>query len=182
MHVQNAYKQRAKPKTVGCQPAGCETVSLPSHRFVHNKLAFMAHVVIINGPNLNLVGTREPEIYGTVSLAKYFQELAAQFPDVRLETLQSNHEGQLIDWVQQHGFSATGIILNGGALTHTSLALADALASITSPVIEVHISNIHAREAFRQHSYTAANARGVITGLGLNGYRLALMHLLEMQK
>ncbi|WP_345231251.1 type II 3-dehydroquinate dehydratase [Olivibacter ginsenosidimutans] len=135
-------------------------------------------LLIINGPNLNLLGIREPSIYGDQGFDRYFNELVAQFPTVELTYFQSNHEGELIDKLHEMGFTYDGIILNAGAYTHTSLALADAIASITTPVIEVHISNVHAREAFRHHSYLAKNCKGVIAGLGLDSYRLAVLHLL----
>ncbi|MEM6726506.1 MAG: type II 3-dehydroquinate dehydratase [Bacteroidota bacterium] len=133
---------------------------------------------IINGPNLNLLGKRQPEIYGHQSFEGYFEKLKAQFPGVELHYFQSNHEGSIIDQLHAIGFSADGIVLNGGAYTHTSLAIADAVSAIETPVIEVHISNIHAREEFRRHSYPALYAKGMITGLGLDGYRLAIEHLI----
>jgi 3-dehydroquinate dehydratase-2 len=132
------------------------------------------HLVIINGPNLNLLGKREPEIYGAISFDAYFEGLKNLFPDIRLSYFQSNHEGALIDHLHEVGFSADGIILNAGAYTHTSIALADAVSAIPAPVIEVHISNVHAREPFRHHSYLAAVCKGSIVGLGLEGYRLAV--------
>jgi 3-dehydroquinate dehydratase-2 len=132
------------------------------------------HLVIINGPNLNLLGKREPEIYGSTSFDRYFEDLKKRYPGIRLSYFQSNHEGALIDHLHEVGFSADGIILNAGAYTHTSIALADAVSAIPAPVIEVHISNVHAREAFRQHSYLAAVCKGSIVGLGLDGYRLGV--------
>jgi 3-dehydroquinate dehydratase II len=134
----------------------------------------MRRILIINGPNLNLLGKREPEIYGKQGFEDYFIRLQAEFPSMDLEYFQSNHEGLLLDKIQEAGSSVDGIVLNAGALTHTSIALADALAAIAAPVVEVHISNIYAREPFRQHSFSAAQCIGVITGLGLEGYRLAL--------
>lgn len=132
--------------------------------------------MIINGPNLNLLGRREPEIYGNQSFEDYFGKLKAQFPEFKLSYFQSNHEGAIIDQIHEIGFDFDGIILNGGAFTHTSIAIADAIAAVETPVVEVHISNIHARESFRKHSYTAQHAIGIISGLGLDGYRLAVEH------
>lgn len=132
------------------------------------------HFVIINGPNLNLLGRREPHIYGHLTFGEYLQTLRAQFPEDEITYFQSNHEGALIDCLHEHGFSADGIVLNAGAYTHTSIALADAVAGITSPVIEVHISNVHARETFRHHSYLSGKVKGQIVGLGLKGYELAI--------
>ena len=131
-------------------------------------------ILIINGPNLNLLGKREPEIYGNRSFEQFLDELQGQFPDVELDYFQSNHEGALIDRMQELGFSTDGIVLNAGAFTHTSIALADAVGAITTPVIEVHISNVHKRESFRHHSYLSAKCVGCIVGLGLDGYRLAV--------
>lgn len=136
-------------------------------------------VIIINGPNLNLLGVREPKVYGRKSFEVYFEQLQAEFPGITLHYFQSNHEGALIDKIQEVGFSYNGIILNGGALTHYSYALADALAAIETPTIEVHISNIHARESFRHTSLTAKNCVGSIAGLGLKGYELALQYFLD---
>ena len=135
--------------------------------------------VILNGPNLNLLGVREKSIYGETGFDSYLQQLRGQYPDVELEYFQSNHEGALIDKLHEIGFSCDGIILNAGAYTHTSLAIADAIAAITAPVIEVHISNVYARESFRHHSYLARNCKGVISGFGLDSYRLALESLLH---
>ncbi len=135
-------------------------------------------ILIINGPNLNLLGTREPGIYGNQTFEEYFSVLKQRFPEAGLEYFQSNHEGALLDTLHQQGFSASGIVLNAGAYTHTSVALADAIKAITAPVIEVHISNVHAREAFRHHSYLSPVCKGTIAGLGLDGYRLAISHLL----
>jgi 3-dehydroquinate dehydratase-2 len=136
-------------------------------------------ILIINGPNLNLLGRREPDIYGSQTFESYFAELQDRFPAVTLEYFQSNHEGSLIDKLHEAGFSADGIVMNAGAYTHTSIALADAVGAITSPVVEVHISNIQARESFRQHSFLAAKCIGSIVGLGLDGYRLAISYLTE---
>lgn len=131
-------------------------------------------ILIINGPNLNLLGKREPEIYGNQSFEGYFKSLKKQFSSFNLKYFQSNHEGELLDKLHEVGFSYHGIVLNGGALTHTSVALADAIAAITTPVIEVHISNVHARESFRHHSYFSKYCAGIIVGMGLTGYELAL--------
>lgn len=136
-------------------------------------------ILIINGPNLNLLGKREPEIYGSHTFEDFFVKLTKDFPDVELEYFQSNHEGALLDKLHQAGFSVHGIVLNAGALTHTSIALADAVGAINAPVIEVHISNVHRREAFRHHSYIAAKCVGSIVGLGLEGYRLAVEYLMK---
>ena len=135
-------------------------------------------ILILNGPNLNLLGKREPGIYGNRTFDAYFEELKTVFPDVDLHYFQSNHEGALLDKIHEIGFSFDGLVINAGALTHTSVALGDALAAITTPAVEVHISNVHAREAFRHHSYLSAKAKGVIVGLGLKGYELAVRALL----
>lgn len=134
-------------------------------------------ILLINGPNLNLLGRREPEIYGQRSFEDFFAALEQQFAGHEMVYFQSNHEGQLIDKLHELGFSADGIVLNAGALTHTSIALADAVAAIPAPVIEVHISNVLQRESFRHHSYLAAKCVGSIVGLGLEGYRLAVLYL-----
>lgn len=131
-------------------------------------------LIIINGPNLNLLGKREPEIYGSQSFEDYFEELQAKYPDHQLHYFQSNHEGVLLDKLHEVGFSYDGIILNGGALTHTSIAIGDAIAAISTPVVEVHISNVHQRESFRHHSYFSAKVKGIIVGFGLKGYELAV--------
>jgi len=138
----------------------------------------MPRILILNGPNLNLLGTREPGIYGSRTFDAYFEELKALFPAVDLHYFQSNHEGALLDKIHEIGFSFDGLVINAGALTHTSIALADALGAITTPAVEVHISNVHAREAFRHHSHLSAKAKGVIVGLGLKGYELAVRALL----
>ncbi len=138
----------------------------------------MKRILLLNGPNLNLLGKREPGIYGSRSFDDFFEELKTTFPDAELHYFQSNHEGALLDKLHEVGFSFDGIVINAGALTHTSVALGDALAAITTPTVEVHISNVHAREAFRHHSYLSANAKGVIVGLGLKGYELAIRALL----
>lgn len=135
-------------------------------------------LLILNGPNLNLLGKREPEIYGSLSFTDYFEQLKERFPELDLYYFQSNSEGAIIDKIHEIGFSFDGIILNGGAYTHTSIAIADAIAGITTPVLEVHISNIHARESFRHKSYPAANCVGSIIGLGLEGYALAIQYFI----
>lgn len=135
------------------------------------------HIAILNGPNLNLLGRREPEIYGTQRFEDYFESLRAWFPDIVLTCFQSNHEGAIIDELQRIGFSVDGIVLNAGAYTHTSIAIADAIGAISAPVIEVHISNVYGREAYRHHSFLSPKCKGVIAGLGLEGYRFAVAHL-----
>ncbi len=140
----------------------------------------MKNIHIVNGPNLNLLGRREPHIYGTATFEDFFATLQRVFPDAQLHYFQSNHEGVLLDYLHQHGFEADGFVLNAGAYTHTSIALADAVSAIPAPVVEVHISNVHAREAFRHHSYLSAVCKGSIVGLGLAGYRLAVAFLLEV--
>lgn len=137
-------------------------------------------IVVINGPNLNLLGSREPEIYGRKTLKDVEIELREAFPDLSLEFVQSNSEGDLVDAVQRAARDeADGIVLNGAAFTHTSVALRDAVSLCELPVVEVHISNIHAREEFRRRSLTAEVARGVITGLGTDGYHLAVRYLAD---
>ena len=131
-------------------------------------------VQIINGPNLNLLGSREPDIYGQTAFDTFFKDLQSQYPTVELSYYQSNIEGELIDKMQEVGFTYDGIILNAGAHTHTSIALLDCIRSLTTPVVEVHISNVHAREEFRHKSMISSACRGVIMGFGLNSYRLAL--------
>jgi 3-dehydroquinate dehydratase-2 len=138
-------------------------------------------IAIINGPNLNLLGIREKEIYGSKSFEDFLLDLQNEFKAVDLVYHQSNVEGEIINLLHQEGFTAQGIILNAGGYTHTSVAIADAVAAISSPVIEVHISNIHSRESFRHQSLIAANCAGIITGFGLNSYRLAVMALLPLQ-
>lgn len=131
-------------------------------------------LVIINGPNLNLLGKREPDVYGTQGFDAFLSQLRARHSDIEIDYYQSNVEGELINAIQEHGFAADGIILNPGGYTHTSVAIGDAVASVMAPVIEVHISNIHAREEFRKISHVSAKAKGTICGLGLKGYELAL--------
>ena len=134
----------------------------------------MKRILIINGPNLNLLGKREPGVYGNQSFDEYFQVLKKKYPDAGLEYFQSNHEGALIDKIHETGFSYDGIVLNAGAYTHTSVAIADAIRTVTTPVVEVHISNIHKREAFRHHSFLSEACKGCIVGFGLDSYRLAI--------
>ena len=136
---------------------------------------------IINGPNLNLVGRREPEVYGNRSLDQYLQELIALFPQHTIDVFQSNIEGEIVDRLQQVGFDDCGIVLNAGGYTHTSVAITDAVAAITAPVVEVHISNIYAREPFRHKSLLSPVCKGIIAGFGLDSYRLALLSLLPLQ-
>ncbi len=136
-------------------------------------------ILVLNGPNLNLLGVREPEVYGRQTFEEYFTKLQGFFPQAELHYFQSNHEGALIDKLHEVGFQFDGIVLNAGAYTHTSIAIADAISGITTPVIEVHISNIHAREIFRHHSFMSAKCAGSIVGLGLDGYRLAIEHFLQ---
>lgn len=140
---------------------------------------FMKKIAIINGPNLNLLGKREPGVYGNQSFEEYFEELKAKFPSVAFHYYQSNVEGELINELQRVGFSYDGIILNPGGYTHTSVAIGDAIAAITTPVVEVHISNVHAREEFRHLSHVSAKAAGSIIGLGLKGYELAVFFLIS---
>ncbi len=132
---------------------------------------------IINGPNLNLVGRREPEVYGNRSLDQYLQELIEQHPQHTIDVFQSNIEGEIVDRLQQVGFDDCAIVLNAGGYTHTSVAIADAVAAITAPVVEVHISNIYAREPFRHKSLLSPVCKGIIAGFGLDSYRLALLSL-----
>ncbi len=131
-------------------------------------------ILIINGPNLNLLGKREPDVYGSETFEAYFEKLVTQFPSIELSYYQSNIEGEIISKIQEVGFSYDGIILNAGAYTHTSIGIADAIKAITTPVIEVHISNTFSRESFRHQSYISPNAKGVIIGFGLKSYALAI--------
>ncbi len=139
----------------------------------------MKKIVIINGPNLNLLGQREPEVYGTEGFDAFLVKLRAQFSDVSIEYFQSNIEGELINAIQSAGKSADAIILNPAGYTHTSVAIGDAIAAIQTPVVEVHISNVHTREEFRKISHVSAKAKGTIAGLGLEGYTLALQYLIK---
>ncbi len=135
-------------------------------------------IIIINGPNLNLLGNREPEVYGNHTFDGYFKILKDRFSTIELSYFQSNIEGELIDKLQEVGFHYDGIILNAAAYTHTSIGIGDTVKAIQTPVIEVHISNIYARENFRHHSFIAPNTKGVIVGFGLQGYELALQSFL----
>ena len=134
----------------------------------------MKKLIIINGPNLNLLGTREPEIYGNLSFTEFLQELKRKYPTVQLDYFQSNIEGEIIDKLQEVGFSYDGIVLNAAAYTHTSVGIGDAVKAIKTPVVEVHISNTFNREDFRHVSYISPNAKGVIVGFGLQSYELAI--------
>lgn len=136
---------------------------------------------IINGPNLNLLGIREPQIYGNQGFDSVFESLRSQFPQVDFVYFQSNVEGELINKIQELGFSAEGIVFNPGGYTHTSVALGDAIAAIKAPVIEVHISNVHAREDFRKISHISAKCVGSISGLGMRGYALAVEYIVGNQ-
>jgi len=135
-------------------------------------------LIIINGPNLNLLGKREPEIYGSKTFEDFFKELQLKYKEIEISYFQSNIEGEIIDKLHEVGFCCDGIILNAAAYTHTSVGIGDAVKGITTPVVEVHISNIHAREEFRQHSYISPNASGVLFGFGLKGYDLAIQSFL----
>ena len=137
------------------------------------------NIIIINGPNLNLLGIREPEVYGTLTFEHYFEQLQIKFPQVDLTYYQSNIEGELINKIQEVGFSYDGIILNAAAYTHTSIGIGDAVKAIPTPVVEVHISNTFSRETFRQESYISANAKGVIIGFGLRSYELAVQSFIS---
>ena len=136
-------------------------------------------IIIINGPNLNLLGKREPDIYGNQSFEDFFKSLQEKYPNLELFYYQSNIEGELIDKIQETGFSFDGIILNAAAYTHTSVGIGDAVKAVKTPVIEVHISNTFAREEFRHHSYISPNVAGIIVGFGLKSYELALLSLLK---
>ncbi len=135
-------------------------------------------ITIINGPNLNLLGQRETGIYGRESFESYLDKLRRTFSDVEIEYFQSNHEGALIDKIHEVGFESEGIVLNAGALSHTSLALADAVASVPARTIEVHISNVYSRETYRHQSFLSSRCKGLIVGLGLKGYKLAIQSLI----
>jgi 3-dehydroquinate dehydratase II len=139
-------------------------------------------ILIINGPNLNLLGKREKSIYGESTFEKYYQELQNEFPDIELEYYQSNVEGELINKLHEVGFSYDAIIMNAGAYTHTSVGIGDAIAGIETPVIEVHISNVYAREEYRHQSLMAKNCIGVIAGMGLNSYQLAVLQFIQTNK
>lgn len=137
---------------------------------------------IINGPNLNLLGKREPHIYGSQSFEDYLEVLHKQFPDVEIGYEQSNYEGRIVSLLHETGFDYDGIVLNAGAYTHTSVAIADAIAAVPAPVVEVHISNVYAREPFRHKSLLASNCVGVMAGFGIYGYRMAVDFLLQYRK
>jgi 3-dehydroquinate dehydratase-2 len=136
-------------------------------------------IIIINGPNLNLLGKREPSVYGSVSFEQYFEAIKIAFPEINFEYFQSNVEGEIINKLHEVGFTSDGIILNAGGYSHTSVSIADAVKAITSPVVEVHISNVFAREDFRHKSLIAPNVKGSIIGFGLNSYRLAVQSFLS---
>lgn len=136
-------------------------------------------IQIINGPNLNLLGIREPGIYGNLGFDEYIEQLRIMYSILEIDYFQSNVEGELINKLHEVGFSYDGIVINAGGYTHTSVALADAIAAINTPVIEVHVSNIYAREEYRHVSLTGKNCKGVLTGFGLDGYRLAIESLLK---
>ena len=136
-------------------------------------------LLIINGPNLNLLGKREPEIYGSLTFEDYFEQLQVLFPDIELSYFQSNSEGALLDKIHEAGFAADGLIINAGAYSHTSIAISDAIAAVSAPFVEVHISNVYAREEFRHHSHLTHNCIGMITGLGLKGYELAIRYFMK---
>lgn len=140
----------------------------------------MKRIQIINGPNLNLLGKREPTVYGNQTFEAYLVDLRALFPEVELEYFQSNSEGDLIDKLHEVGFTYDGIVLNAGAYTHTSIAIADAIRSIQVPVLEVHISNVFKRESYRHHSYLSEACKGCIIGFGMDSYRLAVNALLQL--
>ena len=142
----------------------------------------MKKLIIINGPNLNLLGKREPNIYGSLTFTEFLDEIKTKYKNVEIDYFQSNIEGEIIDKLHEVGFSYEGIILNAAAYTHTSVGIGDAVKAIETPVVEVHISNIHAREAFRAHSYTAAKCIGALTGFGLKGYEMALWFLIRETK
>jgi len=140
-------------------------------------------ILVLNGPNLNLLGKREPSVYGNASFDEYFAELKSSFsPKCELTYYQSNHEGDLIDKIHEVGFDYDGIVFNAGAYTHTSIALHDAIKAVTTPVIEVHISNIHSREEFRHKSMIAAACKGSVVGLGMDSYRLAIEYFVRNKR
>jgi 3-dehydroquinate dehydratase II len=142
------------------------------------KEKYAMKLIIINGPNLNLLGKREPDVYGTSTFEYYLITLRNQFQEVTIDYFQSNIEGELIDQIQQAGFTYDGIVLNAAAYTHTSIGIGDAVKAITTPVIEVHISNTFSRESFRHQSFVSPNAKGIIIGFGLDSYRLAVQSFL----
>lgn len=136
-------------------------------------------IIIINGPNLNLLGKREPETYGNTAFEEYFKQLERAFPEITLEYFQSNHEGEIVDKLHEIGFQYDGIILNAAAYTHTSIAIADAVRAISAPVVEVHISNVFQRESFRQTSFLSPVVKGIVSGFGMDSYKLALYSFLN---
>ena len=136
-------------------------------------------ILVLNGPNLNLLGVREPSVYGDTTFEEYFDQLKAKFKQVDLTYFQSNHEGELVDKLHEVGFDYDGIVFNAGAYTHTSVALTDAISAITTSVVEVHISNVHAREEFRHHSYLSKNCVGVLAGFGLLSYDLGIEYFVS---
>ncbi len=138
-------------------------------------------IAIINGPNLNLLGTRQPEIYGSQTFEQYLEKLRSEYANIEVSYFQSNVEGELVNAIQKMGAECDGIILNAAAYTHTSVAIGDVVAAVAVPVIEVHISHVQARESFRHHSYIAKHAAGVLSGFGLEGYRLALEGVFKMK-
>lgn len=139
-------------------------------------------VLIINGPNLNMLGVREPDVYGHQSFDEYLKKLRALFPNVELKYLQSNSEGEIIDFIQNDGLQSDGVLINAGAYTHTSVAISDAIRSISAPCVEIHLSNVFKRESFRQQSYLSPVVSGVIGGFGLDSYRLGVEALLNILK
>ncbi|SFW67385.1 3-dehydroquinate dehydratase [Sinomicrobium oceani] len=151
------------------------TIKPKTNKFINQTMK----LIIINGPNLNLLGKREPEIYGSETFTDYLEQLKEKFPDIILEYYQSNIEGELIDKLHETGFDYDGIVLNAGAYTHTSIGIGDAIKGITTPVVEVHISNTFGRESFRHQSYISAHAKGVILGFGLQSYVLAIRSFME---
>ena len=151
---------------------------MPLFCYIYKKQIGNMKIIIINGPNLNLLGKREPEIYGNQTFEDYFKTLQTKFNTIELTYYQSNIEGELINKIQEIGFSYDGIILNAGGYTHTSVAIGDAVKSVTSPVVEVHISNTFSRESFRHQSYISPNAKGIIIGFGLKSYELAILSLI----
>ncbi len=161
--------------------AGCpaKESNRPGRRFFICGIFVLMNIAIINGPNLNLLGKREPGIYGTEGFDSFLLQLKETFPDTVFSYYQSNVEGELISEIQRVGFTAAGIVLNPGGYTHTSVAIGDAVAAVPAPVVEVHISNVHAREEFRRLSHVSAKAAGSIAGLGLKGYELAVRWLID---
>jgi len=139
-------------------------------------------ICIINGPNLNLLGTRETEIYGSKDFEAFYEDLKSEYPNIVFEYFQSNIEGEIIDHLQKEGFSADGILLNAAAYTHTSVGIADAIKSIDSPVMEIHISNVFSREDYRHKSFISPVAKGIIAGFGLNSYRLGVESIIKSFK